>query len=83
MLADAERVDADLVGQHALFDDVADDLGMRVRLPVRAGGDVAERIQTEFDLPCHFLTADVDSAVRLREAAANTLLSTRPAKVLG
>ena len=28
MLADAKRVDADLVSQHALFDDVANDVGM-------------------------------------------------------
>ena len=33
MLADAEGVDADLVGQHALVDDVADDLGVGQRLP--------------------------------------------------
>ena len=41
MLADAEGIDADLVGQHALVDDIADDLGVRQRLAVRADRDIA------------------------------------------
>ena len=53
VLADAEEVDAQLVGQHGLVDDVADDLRLRQRAPVGVAGDVAERIEAEFERLCH------------------------------
>ncbi len=53
VLADAEEVDADLVGEHRLVDDVADHLGVRQQAPVRRVGDVAESVQPEFKLLCH------------------------------
>jgi hypothetical protein len=53
MLANAEGVDADLVGEHALVDDIADGLHVGQRLAVGAGGDVAKGIQSEFKSLCH------------------------------
>src|SRR5580704_6111529 len=50
MLADAEGLDAKLVGECCLFDDFADDLRVRLRLAVGARSDVAERIEAEFDV---------------------------------
>ncbi len=38
MLADADEIDADLIGQHGFLDEVADHLRMRQRLAVRASG---------------------------------------------
>ena len=48
VLADAEEVQADLVGQHTLLDDVADDLGVRRRGAVARRGDVSESVHPEF-----------------------------------
>ena len=48
MFADAERLDAELIGEHRLVDDVANDLRVRDEAAVRRGGDVAERIEPEF-----------------------------------
>ena len=53
MLADAEEVDAQLVGEHRLLDDVADHLRMRQQVAVGPRGDVAERIQPKLNMPCH------------------------------
>ena len=53
MLADAESIDADGIGEHAFFDHVADDLGVRFEAAVGVSGDVAERIQAEFDMLSH------------------------------
>ena len=58
MLADAEGFDAKLVGERRLLDHFADDLRMRLRFAVRARSDVAERIETEFDVG-HVLCLDV------------------------
>ena len=49
MLANAERVDADLVGQHAFSNDIAQRLGLRHRTPVAVDHHVAECIQTQFN----------------------------------
>jgi hypothetical protein len=49
MLADAEVVDTDLFGKHTFGDNVAQRLRLRDQLAVSAGGDVAERIQTQFN----------------------------------
>ena len=50
VLADAEGVDAEFVGEDRLLDHVADDLRMRQKAAVGVGGDVAERIQPEFEI---------------------------------
>ena len=50
MLADADEVDADLVGEDRLFDEVADDLRRVQGFAVRAVGDVAEGVEAEFEL---------------------------------
>jgi hypothetical protein len=47
MLADAERVDADLVGQDPLLDDVPDDLRLVPAASRSVKGDVAERVESE------------------------------------
>ena len=49
MLTDANEIEADLIGQHALFDDIAKCLRLRERHPVRADRDIAESIKTQFD----------------------------------
>ena len=53
MFANAEGVDADLVGKDALVDDVADDLGVGEGVAVRAGGDIAKSVQSEFKRLSH------------------------------
>ena len=58
MLAKADGVDADLVGQNTFLDHVADDFGMRFEAAVGVGSDVAEGVEAEFDLLSHvFLTS--------------------------
>jgi hypothetical protein len=47
VLSDAEEVDADLVGQDTLLDDVPDRLGVRERVVVGVVGDIAERVEPE------------------------------------
>lgn len=49
MLAEADEVDASLIGQHGFVDQVANNLRRVQRLAIRAVGDVAEGIETEFD----------------------------------
>jgi hypothetical protein len=56
MLADPEGVDAKLVGQHALVDDVADHLRVRSHLPIRADGDVAKGVQSKLKILCHWVS---------------------------
>src|ERR1700722_5801204 len=48
VLADAEGIDAEPVGQHRLLDHLADDLGVAVEAAIGAGGDIAECIEPEF-----------------------------------
>ena len=48
VFAHADEVQADLVGEHGLFDQVADDLRVRQRRARRVVGHVAEGIQSEF-----------------------------------
>ncbi len=48
VLAHAEKVDAQPVGQHRLLDDVADDLGVRQQAAVGPAGHVAEGVQAKF-----------------------------------
>jgi hypothetical protein len=47
VLADPEEVDADLVGQDALLDEVADRLCVRERAVLSIVRDVAERVEAE------------------------------------
>ena len=49
VFADAEDVDADLVGKHCLVDDVADDLAVGEQVAVGIGLDVAEGVEAEFN----------------------------------
>ena len=51
--ANAERLDTKLIGECRLLYHFANDDGVRLRLSVRAGRDVAERVQAEFDLLRH------------------------------
>ncbi len=48
MLAHAEEVHAQPVGQHCLLDDVANDLGVRQRNAVGPAGHVAKGVQAKF-----------------------------------
>jgi hypothetical protein len=50
VLANAEEGEADLVGQHGLVDDVAQDLCLGERAAVGVGGDIAEGVQAELDV---------------------------------
>ena len=49
VLADAEEVEPEAVGQDRFLDDVAEDLGMRQRLSVAPERDVAERVEPELE----------------------------------
>ena len=55
MLTDANEIEADLLGQHALLDDIAERLRLRERYSVRANRYVAEGIKTQFDRIRHLL----------------------------
>lgn len=55
VLADAEEIDAQLVGEHRFADHVPDDLRMRQGAAAGPGGDVAERVESEFERLCHWL----------------------------
>ena len=59
VLADADGIDADLVGENRLLDEIADDLRGVQRLAVRSVGDVAEGVEAEFEGLIHsaFLSA--------------------------
>ncbi len=57
VLADADEIDAELVGEHGLADHVADDLRMGQQPAIGAGRDVAERVQPELELQWHFVPA--------------------------
>ena len=50
MLAHADEVDAQSIGQHRLLDDVPDDLRMRQETAVSAGGDVAKGVQPQLEV---------------------------------
>ena len=54
MLTDANEIEANLIGQHALFDDIAKCLRLREKYSVRANRYVAEGIKTQFDRIRHF-----------------------------
>jgi hypothetical protein len=47
VLADPKEVDADLVGEDALFDDIPDRLGMGLRSVFLVVGAIAERVEPE------------------------------------
>ena len=49
VFADAEEVEAEAVGEHGLVDDVADHLRLAQAVAVGVDGDVAERVEAEFD----------------------------------
>ena len=51
MLADAERIHPDLVGQHGLLDEIAQHLRAGQWVAVVVHGDVAEGVQTELHRP--------------------------------
>ena len=50
----AEEINAHLIGQHTLGDDVAYDLRIRQQGAGRIRGHVAERVQTKFHGVVHF-----------------------------
>ena len=60
VLAEADEVDPDLIGQRALRHDVAQDLRVRQRPALAVNGDISECIKTQFDRVCH--VAPFDSA---------------------
>ena len=53
VLANAEGIHAECIGQHRLIDQVADDLGVGLQAAVAANGDIAERVESELKLLCH------------------------------
>ena len=53
VLADAEGVEADLIGQHGLLDDLAQHAGVRLQADDRIEGDVAEGVDTEGERGSH------------------------------
>ena len=61
MFADTERVEAGLIGDHRLFDDVAQDLRLRQRLTVVREGHVTERVHAELKRICHAIASTASS----------------------
>ena len=59
VLADADEIDAQFIGQHSLVDHVPEHLRMRQQVALRIRGDVAERIKPEFKMLCHALFCSV------------------------
>ena len=57
VLTDAEEVDADLLGEDALFDDVPNRLGVGERAVLGVVGDVAEGVQPEDERELRLLVA--------------------------
>ena len=53
VLADADEIGADLVGEHGFVDHVANGLRVRHGLAVRSARDVAESIEAELDGGIH------------------------------
>jgi hypothetical protein len=48
MFADAEAIEADVLGQYRLVHNIAQDLRLRERFPTGVERDIAERIESEF-----------------------------------
>ena len=63
MFTEPDDVNADLVRQRGLFDHVTNDLRLRQQLAVGAGGYVAERVQSEFDLLYHWVSYSLGRAL--------------------
>ena len=63
VLPDADEGEADLIGQLALKDEVAQRLRLRERLTVGAYGDVAKGIEPQFDRLCHVQLAIIPRRV--------------------
>jgi hypothetical protein len=53
MLANADEIDANLVGENRFVQDVTNDVGVRQQLAVCVDGNVAECIDAEFDRFAH------------------------------
>ena len=53
VLADAECMQPDFVGEHRFVDDVAQDVRGRMQRAIGAGGDVAEGVEPDRDVVCH------------------------------
>jgi hypothetical protein len=53
MFAYTECLDPELIGEHGLFDNFANNDGVCLRFAIRTGSDVAERVQAEFDFLRH------------------------------
>jgi hypothetical protein len=53
MLADANKIDANLIGEDSLIDQVADDLRRMQRPAIRTVTDITEGVETEFDRVSH------------------------------
>ena len=47
MFADAEKVDAEIISEHRLVDDMANDLGMRQWMAITSGRDISEGIKSK------------------------------------
>ena len=62
MLADAECIDAESVGEDRFIDQIADDLCVGLRPSVGSGGDVAKSVQPELKLVCHDASRKHDPA---------------------
>ena len=52
VLADADEVDAELIGEDGLLDDVAENGGLRQPLSAVVHGDIAEGVEAQFNGAC-------------------------------
>ena len=52
MLANAEEVESDLIGERALVDDLTERCGLRQLLPMVIDRDISKRVETQFNRAC-------------------------------
>ena len=59
MFAEPDEIQAHLIGEHAFLDHVADHLGLGQERSALVDGNVAERVEAEFDAVAHLLVLSV------------------------
>jgi hypothetical protein len=83
MLTDAYEIEADLIGQHALFYDIAKCVCLRERCSVRANRHVAEGIKPQFDRIRHIpILSRVNSQLPISNTKTTKLIEARDEIVL-
>jgi hypothetical protein len=59
VLAKSNAIDADLVSKYGLVNNVADDVGMAQDLPIAAGLNIAEGVETKLNFSRHWFIPSI------------------------